>query len=382
MKSRFHPFITALSGNLNPSITNFTTRNLYGRWIETTARSCEPSQTSVSSLHKAEPDLGQTLVSAEGVFRSWGCSESDVSKLFSRLPSLRKYDPESLQSKLILLNTLDITASDLVSTVKYRPRFLHNPFHEGFHDRIEYLLGLFKTKEVLRKALLRNPSLLTYSFEEKVKPIISMYEEIGITGNDLVLMLLSRPALISRTYLNDEKWDYIRKVGVSKESKMYKYVVTLVAISRMETIREKLANIEKFGFSKEEVFGLIGRSPLLMTISANKIQRNMTFICGTMKLSPRVILKMPPLLQLNLESILKPRFHLAKRIEEMGLAPKIEEGKLITSMRMKEKRFIEIFIECYPKDVAKELMELYTNKKCVKRLAESSKKKIPKIFPF
>ncbi|XP_047312757.1 uncharacterized protein LOC124916064 [Impatiens glandulifera] len=386
MKSPLRSLISTFSGNFNPSIINLPTQNipilwyLHGRWIGTAACSSETLQSPV--VVSFPNDLGETLGSAEEAFRRWGCSESDISKLSSRIPSLRNYHLESLQPKLTLLNTLGLTASELINLVNYRPRFLHNHFHHGFQDRIEYLLRLFKTKEVLKKAILRNPSLLTYSFEGKVKPIISMYEEIGIVGNDLVRMLLSRPALISRTYLNEEKWDYIRNTGVSKESKMYKYIVTLVAISRMETILEKSANIEKFGFSKEEVFGLIRRSPLIMTISADKVQRNMTFICGTMKLSPRVILKMPPLLQLNLESILKPRFHLAKKIEEMGLVSKIEDAKLITSMRMKEKRFIEIFINCHPKDIAEELMELYTQKKCVKRLAESSKKKTPRLFPF
>ncbi|XP_047327235.1 transcription termination factor MTERF9, chloroplastic [Impatiens glandulifera] len=334
--------------------------------------------------YESEETLGGNIVTvnAEGVLRSWGCSESEIGKLFERFPSMRKYGPDTLQSKLNILGSLGLTASDLIRTVQCRPRLFRYSLNKRFDERIEYFLGLFKTKEVLRKVILRNPSLLTYNFENQIKPVVSLYEEIGITGNDFVLMLLSRPTLIPRTSLNDEKWDYIHKTGVSKESKMYKYVVTLVAISRVETIREKLANIEKFGLSTEEVLGLIGRSPYLLTMSTEKVQRNMTFVCGTMKMSPQVVVKLPVLLQLNLESKLKPRFRLVKKIEEMGLVSKVEESRFLSAIRMTEKRFIEVFIDCYPQDVAQELMEFYTNMKCVKRLAESSKKEVRKGFPF
>ncbi|XWS10358.1 hypothetical protein CRYUN_Cryun39dG0070400 [Craigia yunnanensis] len=84
-------------------------------------------------------------------------------------------------------------------------------------------------------------------------------------------MLMSRPTLIPRTSFNEEKLEYIKKTGVSKGSKMYKYVVTLIGISRIETISEKVTNLEKFGFSEEKVWSLLGRSPLVSTLSVDKV---------------------------------------------------------------------------------------------------------------
>nr|KJB12870.1 hypothetical protein B456_002G041700 [Gossypium raimondii] len=277
------------------------------------------------------------------IFKQWGCCENDLLKIFSRQPSLRNAQATPLLSKLNLLSSLGLTGSDIVKVVNCRPRF--------FCSRIEFLVNLFGSREMLRKALVRNPSPLTYDFH-----FIALYEEIGISGNDLIAMLISRPTLIPTTSFNEEKMEYIKKTGVSKGSKMYKYIVSLIGISRIETIREKVTNLEKFGCSEEDIWSLLGRYPLILTVilklSVDKVQRNMTFVLGTMKLSPRVVLEHP--------------FFCCSS----------------TSKPMTENRFLNVFIKCHPQDVANELLEFYKHAKGHKPLAESSKKILRKGFPF
>ncbi|XP_052178300.1 transcription termination factor MTERF15, mitochondrial [Diospyros lotus] len=316
------------------------------------------------------------------VLRRWGCSDTEISKIFHRRPALRKADVHCLQSKLNLLSELGLTGSHLVRIINCRPRFLSNNLKQCLDERLEYLEALFGSREALLKAIVRNPSLLTYDLHDKIKPVVDAYYQMGFTRKDLVPMLLSRPTLIPRTSLNDEKLDFIRRTGISKDSKMYKYVVTLTAISRIETLHEKLANLEKFGFSEQEVFGLFGRSPFILTLSVDKVQRNMTFVLGTMKLSAKAVLDHPFLLLSNLEAVLKPRFLLAGKIEDMDLVPQIKGPLMLRALRMVEMRFVKAFIKCHQNAVSDELMEFYTNAKCVKRLAESSKKTVYKGFPF
>ncbi|KAL3849631.1 hypothetical protein ACJIZ3_011513 [Penstemon smallii] len=332
-------------------------------------------QIELSSVREEPKDPANLL-------KEWGCNESDVSKIFERRPSLRKTDTQILQSKLKILSKLGITSTDLVKIVHCRPRFLNSRINILLNERLEFLEDFFGSRDVLLKAIVRNPSLLTYDFHNKIKPVISIYESLGVSRKDLITVLLSRPTLIPRTTLDDEKIEYIRKTGVSKESKMYKHVVSLFAISRIETIREKVANLEKYGLLEDEILNLIGRSPLLLTLSIDKVQRHMTFILGTIKLSANVVLRNPFLLYFNLETVLKPRFQLACKIEDMGLVPQIKGPVLLKAMRMKDKRFLSAFVACHPKDVAKELIAFYKDAKSVKRLAESSKKSSNKGFPF
>ncbi|KAL3535800.1 hypothetical protein ACH5RR_004261 [Cinchona calisaya] len=316
------------------------------------------------------------------VLRRWGCSENDVSVIFLRQPSLHKIDVNNLQSKLQILSDLGVSSSDLVKIIHCRPRLLNCRLNKDLDQRIEYLERFFGSREVLLKAILRNPSLLTYDLHHRIKPVIAIFVNVGLSRKELIPMLLSRPTLIPRCNLNDEKMDYIRRTGVSKDSRMYKYVVTLFSISRIETIHEKIANLEKFGFSEDEILSLFGRSPLLLTLSVDKVQRNMTFALGTMKLSASTIACYPCLLYLNLETSLKPRYLLAEKIDDRGLVPRAKGPSMIRALRMTEKRFIKAFISCHPEAVAKELMIFYRSAKGIKRLAESSKRNMRKGFPF
>lgn len=316
------------------------------------------------------------------VLRRYGCSDDDIEKMFLRRPSLRNADLSQLQFKLNLLWGLGITSNDLVKIINCRPRLLSVRINHFFDERLEYFMTLFGSRETLLKAIIRNPSLLTYDFHNRIKPVITLYEGLGISREDLVPLLLSRPTMIPRTSFNDEKMEYIRKSGVSKGSNMFKHVVSIIGVSRSQTICEKAANIEKFGMSNEEVWHLIGRSPYLLTLSVDKVQRNMTFVVGTMKLPANVILEHPFLLYNNLEAVLKPRWLLAGKIEEMGLCPKIKGSLMLRALRMAEQRFLKAFVSCHPDVVAKELMDFYTTAKCVKRLAVSSKKAVFKGFPF
>ncbi|EXC10440.1 hypothetical protein L484_008606 [Morus notabilis] len=233
-------------------------------------------QAQVESVKEEKEDNPKD---SKEVLRNFGCNEEEISKLFLLRPSLKNPVLPQLQFKLNLLKGLGVTPSDLVRIVNCRPRILSCRINHRFNERFAYFMTLFESKEVLLKAIIRNPSLLTYDFQNMVKPVIAVYKGMGLSKKDLSAMLQLRPTIIPRTSFGDEKMEYIRKTGVSQTSKMYKYVVTLIGVSRLETIRQKVGNLERFGFSEEEVLELVGRSPLLLTLSMDKVQRNMTFAC-------------------------------------------------------------------------------------------------------
>ena len=267
---------------------------------------------------------------------------------------MRKANGSVFESKLNFLSELGVRSSDLVKMINCRPRFLNCCLNRYFDARVRTLFG---STELFLKAIVRNPSLLMYDFEKTVKPVISLYEGMGINRSDLISMLLSRPALFSRTNMSEEKLYYIRRMGVSKESKMYKYVVTIMGVSRIETICEKVANLEKFGFSEDEVLQLFGPSPLLMTLSLNKVQRNMTFVLGTMKLPAKLVLVYPLLLNSSLEVLLKPRVLLARKIQGIGLSPRIDGPKMFRALRVSEQRFLKVYVMCHEENIKDELLD-------------------------
>ncbi|KAK1413757.1 hypothetical protein QVD17_35537 [Tagetes erecta] len=323
--------------------------------------------------HKPQQDQYQlSSMNCQDLFKACGCTNQETSQILERVPSLHNAKLDKLRSKLHILRDLGFTSSDLVKIISWRPRFLR--INDGLDERVRYLEHLFGSKEILQTAIIRNPSVLTYDLKNMIKPTVELYKSMGITGKDLTLMLLSVPPIIPRTSLNAEKLEYIRRTGISNDSKMYKYVVTLVAISRLEKIRAKIANLQNFGFSEDEVFQLFGISPFVLTFSVHKVQRNMSFVVTTMKQPARIVLEYPFLLYKNLETALKPRIILAAKIDDMDLGPSINGPRVFTALRMPEKRFVKVFIGCQPPAIANELMQCYVDAKHVQTLSQKREK--------
>nr|CAD1816796.1 unnamed protein product [Ananas comosus var. bracteatus] len=197
-------------------------------------------------------------------------------------------------------------------------------------------------------------------------------------------LLVSRPTIIPRSALDPEKLDLLRRTRLAPAHPMYKYALSVLAISRLDTLRAKLANLEKFGFSCDDVMGLFARTPNVLTLSVDKVQRNMTYIVGTVKLPPRSVLDEPALLYCNLEKVLRPRHLLVVKLRQMGLrpTPQVKEPYVVKAVRMPERRFLRSFVTCHEDAVARELMEYYENVKGLRRLAESSRSTRRLGFPF
>ncbi|XP_074318487.1 uncharacterized protein LOC141655300 [Silene latifolia] len=293
------------------------------------------------------------------VLKKWGCDDTHNSKIFKRIPSIHNGDASNLESKLNLQRNLGVTSSGLVKIVYNRPRIMHSRSNENFDERLDQPKYLFGSEQLLVNAIVRNPSLLVYKFHEEIEPVFALYEEIGVSRSDLIYMLQLWPTLITRTKTCEEKLEYIRRTGVTKESKMLKYVVTIIGTSRIATINEKIANLEKFGIHEDQVLLSFGCQPLLMTLYVDKIQRNTAFVMDTMKLPASTVLVYPFLLTCNLENSLGPWVLLAGKIHDMGLEPQIRGPVMFRALRMKEKMFSKVFVNCHEKDVRLQLLAYY-----------------------
>ncbi|GAA0140277.1 hypothetical protein LIER_01657 [Lithospermum erythrorhizon] len=188
-------------------------------------------------------DLNEPKDSTD-VLRKWGCSESDIFKIFSGRKSIEAMGVVKLQSKLNTLSDIGINPSELVKIINCRPHFLSNRI-KCLDERLEFFRELFGSREEILKAIVKNPSLLTYDLQGKMRPIVEMYERVGVSKMELSSMLVTRPTVIPRSTLDEKKMSLIR-TGVTQDCKMFKHVTVLFAISRSETIHKKIAYLEKF----------------------------------------------------------------------------------------------------------------------------------------
>ncbi|KAI0504483.1 hypothetical protein KFK09_015435 [Dendrobium nobile] len=343
------------------------------------------SSSAISSDPAADDTTSTADPAAAAALLQWGCTPAEVSTILRRCSSLPLPNIRSVHDKLEILNTLGARGPDLVKILIRRPLFLSRPLASDIDRRLEFLRTLFPSDpRALLRAVVCNPSLLTFDVDAILLRCADLYERIGIPRPVLGRLLFSRPTIIPCSSLDDDKLDLIRRIGLRPHAALYKYAVSIIAISRFDTIRSKIANFERFGLSEDEVLSdLFARYPSALTLSVDKIQRNMTYVLGIMKLPVRAVIEEPKLLSVNLDRCLKPRFLIWRRLQEVGLKPRGKELTVVSAMRMREQQFLKAFIKCHENEDAKSLMELYNSAMVSRRLAESSKKKIMrKAFPY
>ncbi|GLJ32632.1 hypothetical protein SUGI_0656480 [Cryptomeria japonica] len=206
---------------------------------------------------------------------------------------------------------------------------------------MEFLKNVFQSQGVFIKALLRTPRLLNLSLEKTLKPSLAFWEGWGFSGAKLVSFLQATPNVLYRTSLTPGQVDLINKIGIDKESKIFKYIVGVVAKSRTETLEAKIENLKLCGLSVEEIWQLLGAAPLVLSYSKESVCEKMNFIVNNMELPVNHVVKHPLLLQISLEKTTRPRFLVWQKIKSINAL----ELPLLTVLTMTEAKFVHNIIK-------------------------------------
>lgn len=103
---------------------------------------------------------------------------------------------------------------------------------------------------------------------------------------------------------------------------------------------------------------LLARSCNVLTLSVDKVQRNTPFITETLHNFIAPVYHYLSLVFCSLDRVLRSRHMLSVKLDEMGLEPRIKRPLLLTRVvRMKESRFLKVFMNCHRDDVAGKLMD-------------------------
>ncbi|KAI9116573.1 hypothetical protein K1719_012740 [Acacia pycnantha] len=184
---------------------------------------------------------------------------------------------------------------------------------------------------------------------------LSVLSHLGLEAPDLVRIINCRPRFLLSSRVHryfDERFPYIDSLFESKKL-LKRAVVTnpsLLFYDFNKTIRPALAQYQELGVDKEDFLSLI-------------------------------FLEIPHLLLINLDTLMKPRVLLMRKLQDMDGELEFTPSSIIRAVRM-EHRFVQLFIASQPKQIADELMEFYKKAKEFKSLPGLRKKFVRKGFPF
>ncbi|GLJ32362.1 hypothetical protein SUGI_0651260 [Cryptomeria japonica] len=150
---------------------------------------------------------------------------------------------------------------------------------------------------------------------------------------------------------------------------MYKYVVSIVARSRIEGLEAKIKILQLCGLSPEEVWGLVRANPSVLTKSEESIKTKMDFILNHMGLSVDFVTKYPNMISMSLDKVIWPRFLVLQSMTAMNGAGEVKPTRLGTMLMLTEAKFVARIIERHPESAA--LWTVYKN--AIADVSKSSK---------
>ncbi|GLJ35969.1 hypothetical protein SUGI_0721570 [Cryptomeria japonica] len=260
-----------------------------------------PQKFWTKSTHRAQQ--------AVQLFRDLGFTEDQVRKILLTQPNVLtlKVDTQ-LQPKINFIKELGFSDSNLGHILSREPKLLSLSVERNISPKIPILVSLYGSKLNLCKALMCSPRILHCKFENLKRKIVIL-KQYGIQDGLFLFILKVRPYTI---FFNSEevlksKIEYVRNLGVLEGSKAFVYTLMAVNSSGLEKFENKLKHMATLGLLENEIIQFLKKSPITLTMSIDKMEKNMDFLKHIAGFQPNIVVMHPCLLRYSIKNRMRPR---------------------------------------------------------------------------
>lgn len=188
---------------------------------------------------------------------------------------------------------------------------------------IEFLKTLGLSAEDFRNVICLEPSLLGCSLEKTVCPNIQYLQNLFGSQADV--------------------------------ARVFKWAPRVLMTNAVEILEKRFKRLASFGILEDDIKDILRRTPVILTVSMDKLQKIMDYLIHTVGLPAEFLLEDPKLLTYSLEFRIKPRHEVLQSISAMEPSKRLPS--LTSVVYLGERNFLENYVECSPH--ATKLLEIY-----------------------
>ncbi|XP_039114646.1 uncharacterized protein LOC120249989 [Dioscorea cayenensis subsp. rotundata] len=290
------------------------------------------------------------------LLKSHNFSDSHISILLSKRPSLLRFNvPLVLAPKLrFLLSDAAAVPPDflpnlIISNPSILTRSLDNHLKPIFH-----LIRSFIDSADDLLLILRRNWFLSCSLNRSVAPNIASLLSIGVPRDRIAkLITTSNRSLMLNPDVFRANIAAVRRAGIEPENPMFVYALRALNGMKKSTWDSRLKLFKEMGWSEELVYAAFRRAPLCVLVSDEKIRKSTEFFMKEVGFGPEELSVKPKLLMHAFEKRVLPRFKVFQVLEEKGLFRKVgkEKGKKVVAnfFTCSEKVFLARYVSKYCK---------------------------------
>nr|ACM17534.1 mitochondrial transcription termination factor-like family-1 [Oryza australiensis] len=222
-------------------------------------------------------------------------------------------------------------------------------------SRLEFLIPLLGSYEMLLKTVKRSYRILTSDVEEVIKPNFALLQECGLTVCDIVK---TNPRLLS---FNPERMKrYLHRadmLGVPRCSPAFRMAVCTVACTNEGSVTARMEFLSRtLGCSMDKILVAVGKKPTILGLSMENLRRKIEFLVTKVGLKTQCIVECPVILCYSLEKRVVPRHSVMEILQARGLMKK--DASFHSLITCREADFVARYIDTH-KDMVPGLADVY-----------------------
>ncbi|KAL5731893.1 Transcription termination factor mterf4 [Ranunculus cassubicifolius] len=265
------------------------------------------------------------------------------------------------------LEKVGIQRSKLGEFVKNYPQVLHASVVVELVPVVRFLRGLDVEKQDVGYVLQKYPELLGFKTEGTMSTSVAYLVSIGVSPRDIGPMITQYPYMLGMRVGTVIKpiVDYLVSLGIPKKilARMFEKRAYILGYDLEETIKPNIECLLSFGVRKEALASVIAQYPQILGLPLKaKLSTQQYFFNLKLKVDPdgfaRVIEKMPQIVSLNQNVILKPiEFLRGRGIPAGDIAKMVVKCPQLVALRVELMKNSFYFFKIEMKRSLEELVE-------------------------
>ncbi|CAO1947577.1 unnamed protein product [Urochloa humidicola] len=222
-----------------------------------------------------------------------------------------------------------------------------------------WILAMGSFEKVLT-TLRQKCNILGSDIEKVVKPNLALLQQYGIHACNFRNPFLPRVMTRAPEHVQAAV-ARIRKFGLRQDSRMFARALVVFAVHRQEKM---------LGWSQNNVLMAVRKMPDLLSMSKERLLRNLDFLTRDVGLEIPYIAQRPVLVMYSLEGRLIPRHQLIKLLSAKGFLG--DKFDLYSAFVLSEKKFLDKFMHPY-KHMVPGLADAYASS-CAGKVAHGTRR--------
>lgn len=242
------------------------------------------------------------------------------------------------------LEKIGIPRARMGEFLKNYPQCLHASVVVELVPVVKFLRGLDIEKQDIGYVLMKYPELLGFKLEGTMSTSVAYLVSIGVNPRDIGPMATQYPYFLGLRVGTMIKplVDYLVSLGLPKKilARMFEKRAYILGYDLEETVKPNVDCLMSFGISKEALASVIAQYPQILGLPLKaKLSSQQFFFNLKLKIDPdgfaRVIEKMPQIVSLNQNVIMKPvDFFLGRGITADDVAKMVVKCPQLLSLQV------------------------------------------------